>query len=187
MASAISSPTVASPADTVATRAMSLEPLTFWLLAAKASTAAFTAFCMPRFTSMGLAPAATFFMPSLTRAWASTVAVVVPSPAASLVLVATSRTSCAPMFSKASFSSISLAMVTPSLVMTGLPNFLPSTTLRPLGPRVILTVSARVSMPALRALRAASPCRICLAIMLYLLFIWFQKKAYSSTMARMSL
>ena len=42
---------------------------------------------------MGLAPAATFFMPSLTMACARTVAVVVPSPAASLVLVATSFTS----------------------------------------------------------------------------------------------
>src|SRR5699024_1945243 len=68
------------------------------------------------------------------------------------------------MFSKASFISISLAMVTPSLVMRGLPNFLPSTTLRPLGPRVILTVSASWSMPAQRALRASSPCIICLAI-----------------------
>jgi hypothetical protein len=42
---------------------------------------------------MGLAPAATLRMPWLTMAWASTVAVVVPSPATSLVLVATSFTS----------------------------------------------------------------------------------------------
>jgi hypothetical protein len=35
--------------------------------------------------SMGLAPAATFFSPSLTMIWARTVAVVVPSPAMSLV------------------------------------------------------------------------------------------------------
>ena len=33
-------------------------------------------------------------------------------------------------------------IVTPSFVISGAPNFLPSTTLRPLGPRVILTVSA---------------------------------------------
>ena len=45
---------------------------------------------MPRLSSIGLAPAATFFRPSWTIAWASTVAVVVPSPATSLVLVATS-------------------------------------------------------------------------------------------------
>ena len=54
---------------------------------------------MPRLQAMGLAPAATLRMPSCTRAWASTVAVVVPSPATSLVLVATSFTSWAPMFS----------------------------------------------------------------------------------------
>ena len=46
------------------------------------------------------------------------------------------------MFSKGSSSSISLAMVTPSLVMRGAPNFFSKTTLRPLGPRVIFTVSA---------------------------------------------
>ena len=64
-------------------------------------------------------PAATDFAPSFTIAWASTVAVVVPSPAVSLVLEATSRTICAPMFSNLSSSSISLATVTPSLVMRG--------------------------------------------------------------------
>ena len=49
-----------------------------------------TALSMPRFRSMGFRPAATYFMPSRTMAWASTVAVVVPSPALSLVLEATS-------------------------------------------------------------------------------------------------
>jgi len=67
---------------------------------------------------------------------ASTVAVVVPSPAASAALEATSRTICAPMFSNFSSSSISLATVTPSLVMRGAPNDLSSTTLRPFGPSV---------------------------------------------------
>ena len=47
------------------------------------------------------------------------VAVVVPSPATSLVAVATSRTSWAPWFSKTSSTSISRAMVTPSLVIVG--------------------------------------------------------------------
>ena len=76
---------------------------------------------MPRFRSIGFMPAATALAPSLTIAWARTVAVVVPSPARSLVLEATSRTICAPMFSNLSSSSISLATVTPSLVMRGAP------------------------------------------------------------------
>jgi hypothetical protein len=61
-----------------------------------------TALSMPRFRSIGFMPAATSFMPSRTIAWASTVAVVVPSPAMSLVLEATSRTIWAPMFSNLS-------------------------------------------------------------------------------------
>jgi chaperonin GroEL len=56
------------------------------------------------------------------------VAVVVPSPATSLVAVATSRTSWAPWFWKTSSTSISRAMVTPSLVIVGAPNFLSRTT-----------------------------------------------------------
>ena len=83
---------------------------------------------MPRLSASGLAPAATFFRPWRTIAWASTVAVVVPSPATSLVAVATSRTSCAPWFSKTSSTSISRAMVTPSFVIVGAPNFLSRTT-----------------------------------------------------------
>mgnify|MGYP006988128417 CR=1 FL=1 len=47
---------------------------------------------------VGLAPAVTFFKPSATMACANTVAVVVPSPASSPVLEATSLTSCAPVF-----------------------------------------------------------------------------------------
>ena len=45
-----------------------------------------TAFSMPRFMSIGLTPATTARRPSLKIASASTVAVVVPSPATSLVL-----------------------------------------------------------------------------------------------------
>jgi len=44
-------------------------------------------------------------------------------------------------------SSISLATVTPSLVMMGAPNFFSITALRPLGPRVIFTASARAFTP----------------------------------------
>ena len=94
---------------------------------------------MPRFSAIGLAPAATLFTPSRKIAWARMVAVVVPSPATSEVLEATSRTICAPMFSSGSFSSISLATVTPSLVIVGPPNFFSRTTLRPLGPSVTFT------------------------------------------------
>ncbi len=120
------------------------------------STAAATAFSMPFLTAIGLAPAATFFMPTRTIAWASTVAVVVPSPAMSSVLVATSLTSWAPMFSNGSSSSISLAIDTPSLVIVGAPNFLSSTTLRPFGPRVTRTASASLLTPASSERRASS-------------------------------
>ena len=49
-----------------------------------------TALSIPRFRSIGLAPAVTFFRPTPMMDWASTVAVVVPSPASSLVFEATS-------------------------------------------------------------------------------------------------
>jgi hypothetical protein len=90
-------------------------------------------------------------------AWASTVAVVVPSPATSLVFDATSRTIWAPMFSRGSLSSISLATVTPSLVMIGDPNFLSRTTFRPLGPRVTFTASASRLTPRRIDWRDSSP------------------------------
>ncbi|CAB4582925.1 unannotated protein [freshwater metagenome] len=83
-------------------------------------------------------------------------AVVVPSPATSFVLVATSFTNWAPMFSNGSSNSISLAMDTPSLVMVGAPNFLSRTTLRPLGPSVTRTASASLLTPASSARRASS-------------------------------
>src|SRR5262245_61343572 len=51
------------------------------------------------------------------------------------------------MFSNLSSSSISLATVTPSLVMRGAPNDFSITTLRPLGPSVTFTALARVSTP----------------------------------------
>ena len=84
-------------------------------------TTASTAKSMPRLRSIGFIPAATALTPSRTMAWARRVAVVVPSPASVLVLLATSRTICAPMFSNLSLSSISLATVTPSLVIRGAP------------------------------------------------------------------
>src|SRR6056297_2776037 len=114
-----------------------------------------TARSIPRLRSIGFMPAATDLRPSLMMACASTVAVVVPSPASSLVREATSFTICAPMFSNLSSSSISLATDTPSLVIRGAPNDLSSTTLRPLGPRVTSTASARVLTPLSMRLRAS--------------------------------
>src|SRR5580704_3435047 len=148
IACAIILPMLLSPFDEmVPTWAISAEEPTFLARFSMSFTTAATAMSMPRFKSIGFMPAATDFEPSRTMAWASTVAVVVPSPAWSLVLCATSRTIWAPMFSNLSSSSISLATVTPSLVMRGAPNDLSSTTLRPFGPRVTRTALARMSIP----------------------------------------
>src|SRR4051794_6579506 len=156
MASAMSSPTSASCAETVATPAMAERSSTGMATLSSAPWTASTAARMPRPSAMGLAPAATLRSPSCTSACASTVAVVVPSPATSLVLVATFLASWAPRFSYGSSSSTSRAMVTPSLVMVGGPNFLSRTTLRPRGPRVTLTVSASLSTPRSSERRASS-------------------------------
>ena len=86
---------------------------------------------------------------------AMTVAVVVPSPATSEVLVATSLTILAPMSSYLSSSSISLATVTPSLVTVGEPKDFWMMTLRPLGPSVTLTARASLVTPRCIAARAS--------------------------------
>src|SRR4051794_39157182 len=98
-------------------------------------------------------------------AWANTVAVVVPSPAVSEVLEATSFTICAPRFANLSSSSISLATVTPSLVTVGEPQDFSITTLRPRGPSAAFTASASAFTPARMRLRPASSNRISLAAM----------------------
>ncbi len=102
MASAISSPTVSSEEEMAATWAISFLPSMGLDWATRLCTAVSVAISMPFFRIIGFAPAATFFRPSCTMAWASRVAVVVPSPATSLVFTLTSRTSWAPMFSKGS-------------------------------------------------------------------------------------
>ncbi len=148
MASAISSPiSLSLLAEMAATWAISFFSLTSLAIFFSSSTTAFTALSMPLLRLMALAPAARLLSPSLKMAWASRVAVVVPSPATSLVLEATSFTSWAPRFSNLSSSSISLATVTPSLVMRGEPNFFSITTFLPLGPRVTFTASASLSRP----------------------------------------
>src|SRR5215469_14547221 len=161
-----------------------MSPLTSLWSFLISSTATSTARSMPRFRAVGLAPAATVFTPSRKMACARTVAVVVPSPATSLVLLATSRTICAPMFSRGSFSSISFATVTPSLVIMGAPNFFSITALRPLGPRVIFTASARAFTPRRIDWREFSPVTICFAISQFLLkscYFLFFLLAYCST------
>ena len=143
---------------------MSAWPSTFLDFALISSTSVLTASSMPFLMIIGFAPAATFFMPSWIMACASSVAVVVPSPAMSFVFVATSLTSCAPMFSNGSSSSMSRAIVTPSFVIVGAPNFLSRTTLRPFGPSVTFTAFASASTPRPSARRASSSNRICFAI-----------------------
>ena len=156
IASAMSSPIWVSPlAEMVPTCATSAEVEIFFERASRSFTAAAAAMSTPRFRSIGFMPAATALAPSRTMAWARTVAVVVPSPAMSLVFDATSRTIWAPMFSNLSSSSISLATDTPSLVMRGAPKALSITTLRPFGPRVTFTALARMSTPRSMRSRAS--------------------------------
>src|SRR5712671_5863033 len=158
MASERNLPISASPlAEMVPTWAISSFEVTFLEFLTRSATTAPTARSIPRLRSIGFMPAATALAPSRTMAAASTVAVVVPSPAASAALEATSRTIWAPMFSNFSSSSISLATVTPSLVMRGAPNDLSSTTLRPFGPSVTLTALARISTPRSMRSRASTP------------------------------
>ena len=99
IASAIVSPISESAAEIDATCAISsLPPIDFEKPAINSVTA-FEASNIPLLTSIGLTPAETVFIPSLTIDWASTVAVVVPSPATSLVFDATSLANWAPIFS----------------------------------------------------------------------------------------
>src|SRR5437870_7064713 len=156
MASAMRLPICSSWLEIAATWATSSWPLTGTESFLISSTTASTAFSMPSLSCIGLAPAVTLRKPSLIMVCARSVAVVVPSPATSLVLVATSRSSCAPVFSMASLSSISRTIVTPSLVTVGAPNFFSRTTLRPFGPSVMRTAWATVSMPFLRCCRAST-------------------------------
>ncbi|KAH3687420.1 hypothetical protein WICPIJ_001597 [Wickerhamomyces pijperi] len=118
-----------------------------------ASTAAWE----PLLKSIGLQPAATFLTDSVKMALPKTVAEVVPSPALSLVLEATSCNNLAPMFSNLSFKVIDLATVTPSLVIFGEPKSCSIKTLRPFGPKVTETASAKVSTPFKRAARPSTP------------------------------
>src|SRR5262252_2551604 len=143
-------------AEMVPTWAISLGFLQGFESFLSSSTAAMTPLSMPRLMSIGLRPEETALRPSRMIACASTVAVVVPSPASSEVLEATSFTICAPMFSNLSLSSISFATDTPSLVTVGAPKLFSSTALRPLGPRVALTAFASTFTPLNMRWRASS-------------------------------
>src|SRR5882762_606133 len=156
-------------AEIVPTWAIALESLQGLESFLSSSTAAMTALSMPRLRSIGLRPEETAFRPSRMMACDSTVAVVVPSPASSEVLEATSFTICAPMFSNLSFSSISFATDTPSLVMVGAPKLFSSTALRPLGPNVALTALARTFTPLNMRWRASSLNRTSLAAIVVIL------------------
>src|SRR2546426_6555879 len=148
IASAMISPMVESLlAEMVPTCAISFCSLVGLESDLSSFTTASTALSTPRLSVMGSCPATTIFKPSVKIARARIVAVVVPSPATSEVLDATSFTICAPMFSNLSSSSISFATVTPSLVTLGAPKDFSRTTLRPRGPSVTVTASARTLMP----------------------------------------
>ncbi|EKE01098.1 MAG: hypothetical protein ACD_21C00215G0001 [uncultured bacterium] len=134
-------------AEIVPTCAIALSSAHGFESLANCSTTALTAKSIPRLRSIGFMPAATAFMPSVNMLLANTVAVVVPSPATSEVLDATSFTICAPMFMYLSLSSTSLATDTPSLVIVGAPKDFSITTLRPLGPRVTATASVNKLTP----------------------------------------
>src|ERR1700678_4167311 len=170
---AIILPILLSPFDEIVpTCATSAEDSTFLARFSMSRMTAATAMSMPRLRSIGFMPAATDLSPSFMIEAVSTVAVVVPSPALSLVFWATSRTIWAPMFSNLSSSSISFATVTPSLVMRGAPNDLSSTTLRPLGPSVTFTALLRMSTPRSILSRASTPNLTSLLAMMCSLKCW---------------
>src|SRR5208282_3652851 len=150
------------------------EDWTFLARRSMSLTTAAAAISTPRLRSIGFIPAATSLRPSLMIEAVSTVAVVVPSPALSLVFEATWRTICAPMFSNLSSSSISLATVTPSLVMRGAPYDLSRTTLRPFGPSVTLTALLRISTPRSIRSRASEEKQTSLADMIF--NPWFEMR-----------
>jgi hypothetical protein len=111
---------------------------------------------------MGFIPAATDLQPSRKMARARMVAVVVPSPAMSLVLLATYLIKLAPIFMNLSLNSMDLATVTPSLVILGAPKLWSMTTFLPFGPRVTYTASASLLQPSNILARHSLPNRISL-------------------------
>ena len=68
------------------------------------------------------------------------------------------------MFSYGSGNSISFAIVTPSLVTKGAPNFFSRTTFLPRGPSVTFTAFATASIPFFKASLASIEYKICFAM-----------------------
>ena len=119
--SAMMVPSSSLSAEMVATCWMSPLPSTGFAILASSLMAASRACSIPLRMPMAFAPRVSDARPSFTSASRSTTEVVVPSPAESLLLLATSFTISAPMFSNLLVKDISLAMDTPSLVMRGPP------------------------------------------------------------------
>ena len=139
----------------VPTCSISFFPETLILILTSSFVTASTAFSIPRLIPTGFDPATRHFNPSVYIASDNIVAVVVPSPAMSLVLDATSLTSCAPIFSYVSSSSSSFATVTPSFVIVGEPKLFSIITFLPFGPIVILTAPANLFIPLFMAIPAS--------------------------------
>lgn len=94
ISSAIKAPISLSPLELmVAILSIYLFVVIYILLFYKSATTASTAILIPFLRSIGFNPASTDLQPSLKIALAKIVAVVVPSPASSLVLLATDFTS----------------------------------------------------------------------------------------------
>ena len=149
IASAIMSPISSLfPAEIEATALMSSLPLTSTANSFNFFVKKSDVLSIPFLMLTGLAPEATDCKPNMIISLAKMEAVVVPSPAESLVRPATSLINCAPASSTGSGSSINLAIETPSLITCGTPNFSSNTTFLPLGPKVIATASANLSIPA---------------------------------------
>src|SRR5882757_744893 len=83
------------------------------------------------------------------------------------------------MFSNLSSSSISLATVTPSLVIRGAPYDLSRTTLRPFGPSVTRTALASMSTPRNILSRASTPNLTSLALM-FVSPLWLKRQRSGS-------
>ena len=155
-ASATSRPSAGSVAAMVATASSWAWPESG--LAERRSASAITpaARSMPATRSTGLVSESSTFSPSWISALARTVAVVVPSPATSLVCLETSRTTWAPMFSNRHGNSTSSAMLTPSRETIGVPIGRSMIAFMPLGPSVPCTASVSLATPRPRAARASA-------------------------------
>ena len=155
-ASAISSPVSSLPLETLAICFIAVLSSIFKTSDFIFSITKSTAFFIPTRSIIGFAPAVKYFKPSLKIFCAKIVAVVVPSPAISLVFIDASFIIDAPKFSIGSSKAISFAIVTPSLVISGLSYGLSITTFLPFGPSVIFTASQSTFAPFNILLRADS-------------------------------